>query len=115
MATLFEKLTAAGLPIQSATEAGEISGLPDIQMTEAQRQTFSDIVLEHFNPSEYQALLAMRADKQQVKAEYTATINTLQQIESTAAPTNAQVITAIRFLAKTIRLMLRILARALTD
>lgn len=52
--------------------------------------------------------------REQIKAEYQATINTLQQIEDTQAPTNAQVIAAVKFIAKTLRLLLRLLARRYT-
>lgn len=51
---------------------------------------------------------------QQFKTEYQSTIDQLQQIENTTSPTNAQVIAAVKFLAKTIRLMLKLLARLLT-
>lgn len=47
----------------------------------------------------------------QVKSEYSNTITTLLTIENTVSPTNAQVIAAVKFLAKTVRLILRFLAR----
>jgi hypothetical protein len=53
------------------------------------------------------------ADRQQLKAEYQATITQLQSIENATSPTNAQVIAAVKFLAKTIRLLLKLLARLL--
>ena len=52
-------------------------------------------------------------DKEQIKAEYNSILTTLEQIESVQAPTNAQVVAAIKFLAKTIRLVLRVLKRIL--
>lgn len=55
MATLFEKLIAAGLPIGSATEDGAISGLPGVSMTDAQQAQFATIIHEHFNPTGYAA------------------------------------------------------------
>lgn len=55
MSTLFEKLTAAGLPIASATEDGAISGLPSVSMTDTQRAQFDAIVNEHFDPTGYAA------------------------------------------------------------
>jgi hypothetical protein len=55
MATLFEKLTAANLPIESATETGAISGLPGVSMTDAQQAQFSAIIHEHFDPTGYAA------------------------------------------------------------
>jgi hypothetical protein len=111
MATLLEKLKAAGLPIESATESGAIAGLPGVQMTPEQEQTFKDILLEHFKPAEYADLLIGRADISQLKSEYQTTITQLQSIESAVNPTNAQVIAAVKFLAKTLRLLLKLLTR----
>ena len=53
-------------------------------------------------------------DRQQLKAEYQATIDQLQNIENAQSPTNAQVVAAVKYLAKTIRLMLKLLARLIT-
>ena len=53
-------------------------------------------------------------DRQQLKAEYQSTIDQLQNIESAQSPTNAQVVAAVKYLAKTIRLMLKLLARLIT-
>ena len=111
MATLFEKLIAANLPVESATESGAISMLPGAIMTDAQRSLFSDIILEHFQPSLYADLLVFRGDQQQLKNEYLSTIATLQQIEDTVSPTNAQVISAVKFIAKTLRLLLKLIVR----
>ena len=49
--------------------------------------------------------------RQALKEEYLGTISTLQQIEDTTSPTHAQVIAAVKFIAKTVRLMLKILAK----
>lgn len=111
MSTLFEKLTAANLPISSASENGEISGLPGVVMTQEQKQLFNDIILEHFHPTEYADLLVSRTDISQLKNEYQSTITQLQTIESATNPTNAQVVAAVKFTAKTLRLLLRLLAR----
>jgi hypothetical protein len=54
-----------------------------------------------------------KATRAQIKAEYQATITQLLAIEAATNPTNAQVIAAVKFLAKTIRLLLKILARIL--
>jgi hypothetical protein len=51
------------------------------------------------------------ARTQQLKDEYQSTISTLQQIEGLTNPTNAQVVQAVKFLAKTQRLTLKLLAR----
>ena len=49
-----------------------------------------------------------------IKAEYKSAIDTLTQIENATSPTNAQVIAAMKFMAKTLRLLLRLLARRYT-
>jgi hypothetical protein len=48
-----------------------------------------------------------------LRNEFTSTISTLTDIENATSPTNAQVIAAIKFLAKTLRLLLKVLARQL--
>lgn len=62
--------------------------------------------------SENQRLLEIEVS--QLKEEYQQTIDTLQQIEDAQSPTNAQVIAAVKFLAKTMRLLLKLLARQYT-
>lgn len=108
--TIFEKLVNAGIPVISANENGEIS--TEI-LTADQEKTFKDILLEHFNPSKYAEILLERSDKAQLKAEYLNTIATLQQIEDAVNPTNGQVISAVKFLAKTLRLLLKLIARSI--
>lgn len=56
----------------------------------------------------------VNADKGQLKAEYVATLDSLQQIEDAISPTNAQVIAAVKFLAKTLRLVIKLFVRQLT-
>lgn len=51
------------------------------------------------------------SDRAQVRDEYQNAITTLMQIENAASPTNAQVVAAVKFLAKTLRLLLKFLAR----
>jgi hypothetical protein len=50
-------------------------------------------------------------DRSQLKTEYQNTIDTLVNIENAVNPTNAQVIAGVKFLAKTLRLLLKLLAR----
>lgn len=52
-----------------------------------------------------------KIDRDKLRVEYLSTLNTLSQIENATSPTNAQVIAAVKFLAKTLRLLLRLLAR----
>lgn len=108
MPTILEKLKNAGLPVIEATEDGKISTGP---MTETQNQLYNDIILEHFNPAQFQIVLETRTDKAQIKAEYQATLNTLSQIENTATPTNTQIIAAVKFMAKTLKLILKLLTK----
>jgi hypothetical protein len=60
MVTLFEKLIAVGLPIESASETGEVSGLPGVHMTVEQTQLLSDICYEHLHPLEYAVMVRVR-------------------------------------------------------
>ena len=106
MPTIFEKLQNAKLPVTSATETGEITSKA---MSKEQKALFDDILLEHFNPPAFQELLLRRADLKQYKDTYLSTINTLEQIENATSPTNAQVIAAIKQLAKTQKLLLKLL------
>jgi len=81
--------------------------------------TLTDALLENLfstaeTTQEITYLTDDAADRQQIKAEYQTTITQLQSIENAVSPTNAQVIAAVKYLAKTIRLMLKLLARLLT-
>lgn len=62
--------------------------------------------------SEYMAKLDdHQQTRQQLRTEYLNTISQLQNIEAATSPTNAQVIAAVKFLARTLRLLLKLLAR----
>lgn len=61
--------------------------------------------------TEINYLMEFAADKVQVRQEYQSTIDQLQNIENATNPTNTQVVAAVKFLARTIRLMLRLLAK----
>lgn len=52
-------------------------------------------------------------DLDQYRTQYLSTLDTLSQIENATTPTNAQVVAAVKFLAKTLRLLLKLLARVL--
>jgi len=66
---------------------------------------------EVINALPTQVDLEFRANREQIKAEYVATLATLADIENAISPTNAQVIAAVKFMAKTLRLLLKMLAR----
>lgn len=106
--SLYTNLLDAGLPVISATEGGEISMG---SMTHEQQVLCDDIILSYFQPAAYAELQVYRLDKQQFKNEYQDTITQLQSIEDAVNPTNAQVIAAIKLLAKVLRLLLKLLAR----
>lgn len=112
--TLYEKLIAAGLPIQSATEDGAITGLPGVAMTPAQIQTMNDIILEYFNPAEYADLIAWRTNAQELKAVYQDMIARLEQIQAASNPTNAQVIQAVKDEALYIERIMKVIKRMAT-
>lgn len=109
MPTLFEKLEAAGVPVQTATEGGQIVIVDTL--TPEQEHTLSEILLEHFQPIQYADVLQVRADQQQLKDLYQTVITRLEQIESAANPTNAQVIAAVRDIAKYERWLYKVLRR----
>lgn len=106
--TIFDELLAAGLPVISADESGAISMG---EMTDAQKDIFKDVVLAHFNPIDWEQVQQNRIDKAQLKSEFQSIIDTLVQIENATSPTNAQVVAAVKFLARALRLLLRLLAR----
>ena len=106
--TILEELQAAGLPVISADESGAVSMGP---MTEEQLAQFHDILLAHFNPTKHAETLQERSERQQFKDQYQAIIDRLTQIENATNPTNAQVIAAVRDLARYERLTLRALAK----
>src|ERR1041385_5620271 len=58
--SLYDNLIAAGLPVESATDGGNISMLPHVNMTEAQRQLFFDTLFQWFNPSGWTAYKRIR-------------------------------------------------------
>ena len=55
--------------------------------------------------------LAFRATRETIRAEYNSALDTLAQIESATSPTNAQVVTAVRFMARTMAKILKLLSK----
>lgn len=106
--TIYSDLQAAGLPVISASENGEISMGA---MTEAQQQQFFDVVLNHFKPSDYVALQTFRSDRQTLVNVYANMITRLEQIQAAANPTNAQVIAAVQDLSLYIERILKVIKR----
>jgi hypothetical protein len=108
--TLFEKLVAAGIPVISADENGMVSTQA---LTEAQDAIYRDILLEHFQPAVYADLVDQRNNKNQIRTGYVNTIDTLSSIENAQTLTNAQILAAVKFMAKTLRLLLKLLRNTL--
>jgi hypothetical protein len=78
------------------------------------RPTLENMLSTTQTAEEAQYLVDYAADRQQLKDEYQNTITQLQSIENAVSPTNAQVVAAVKFLAKTLRLLIKLLARLLT-
>lgn len=103
---LIDNLLAAGLPVISASETGEVvSGA----MTPAQKAQFDDILLQYFNPTKWAKVIADRQSLQVMKTEYAAAVARLKQIETTAPTNNAQIIAAVQDMAKYQRELLEFL------
>jgi hypothetical protein len=51
--------------------------------------------------------------RQQVRDEYVSTIATLESYEGYTSPSNAQVVGAVKFIAKTLKLLLKLLKRTI--
>jgi hypothetical protein len=107
VAKLHQELVSAGIPIDGVSSNGRIDF--QITATEAQRARAQAILLAH-DPVDYDAI-DFQSYKQQIKAEYVATLATLADIENAISPTNAQVIAAVKFMAKTLRLILKLQAK----
>lgn len=102
--SLYDDLIAAGLPVVSAgTNQATFSRALDEQETEL----YHDIL----DPSRPIRRAEHQQDLSQLKSEYLATLQQLQQIADAQAPTNAQVIAAVKFIARTLRLILKFIAR----
>lgn len=92
-----QQLLDANLPAVS-TDGNDAEAATKFQreLTQAEWLTYLSIA----DPETYQR-----------KSTYLSTVATLTDIENAASPTNAQVIAAVRFMAKTLRLLLKLLVR----
>ena len=52
-----------------------------------------------------------RAARAQLRNEFQTAVDQLVQIENAVSPTNAQIIAAVKFMAKTLRLLLKLIAK----
>lgn len=111
--TLLANLQAAGLPISDAAEDGN-SITWAASPTDLQLQSCRDIVLQYVDPTTYNNQQQDKTLRQQLQTDYQNTITQLEAIQNTASPTNAQVIAAVKYLAKTLELLIKILVRILT-
>jgi hypothetical protein len=92
-----QQLLDAGLPAVSTdgNDAGAETQF-ERELTQAEWLTYLSIA----DPETHQR-----------KSTYVSTVQTLTDIENAVSPTNAQVIAAMKFMAKTLRLLLKLLIR----
>jgi len=104
--SLFTDLQAAGLPVEL---------LPDssFTFTRSLSDNESEIYYDLLDPTRPIRRAEQQAALVQFKDEYEAAKARLLQIENATNPTNAQVIAAIRDMAKYERLMAKLLAKLL--
>ena len=79
--------------------------------TPEQDELLHTLTVQYFQPIDYQNKLDNDLLKQQIKSEFITTVDTLLQIENATSPTNAQIVAAVKFLARTLRLLLKFIAR----
>lgn len=108
--TFLETIQAAGLPIVSVNADGSEPRFAR-PLTDEEVTQYIELKLQYFDTIAYNNLINERADKKQLRDEFQTTITQLQNIEAATSPTNAQVIAAVKFLARTLRLLLKLLAR----
>lgn len=89
--------TVYGAHIESTATDTQIESLLGTPLTITEQNYLSDFTV----------------DRQQIKNQYQSTIDRLIQIENATSPTNAQVIQAVRDLAKFVRLLLKLLTKTL--
>jgi hypothetical protein len=106
--TITDDLQAIGIQVKLVDGGYVITSA----LTEQQQIQYDDLLMEYFIPDKWQEELSHRAIRKQLKDEYQATLATLQQITDTASPTNAQVVAAVKFLAKTFILLLKLISRS---
>lgn len=80
-------------------------------MTTEQREAYANIILQYFNPVEYQKITDQKVNIKAFEDEYQNALTTLDQIQGAPTLTNAQAIAAIKYLAKTMKIILKILYR----
>ena len=102
--TLFTDLKNAGLPVISASDTQATFSR---SLTDVESELYHDIL----DPTRAARRNDETMARVQLRAEYLSTITTLQQIVNAQSPSNAQVIIAVKFLAKTMMLIIHLLAR----
>ena len=104
--SLFDDLVAAGLPVELLPDGSYTFTAP---ITDVQTQAYYDIL----RPERIQRRAEVDTALIQFRDEYEAAKARLLQIENATNPTNAQVIQAVRDMAKYERLMAKLLAKLL--
>lgn len=94
---LYQTLIAAGLPVLSASETGEIISKG---MTEPQRKLCEDLVSQYFEPVVYQATLDERTNTAALKSEHPNALTKLQGYRDATTMTNAEVVAAIKYISR---------------
>lgn len=112
---LYEKLLQEKLPIQSASETGEIIGIAGIEMNLEQDALFVDICREHFNPTLHTNILDERANTKALKENYLTAITRLEQIQKATNVTNAQTVAAIKDIALIQERILKLLKKIFSE
>ena len=108
--TILQRLQDAGLPVISAEENGQIvMG----HMTEDQNGLYTDILTEYFQPAEWQKIEERRLSAREIKTEYTNAIQSLTQIVDASSLTNAQVVQAVKLIARLLRATIKVIYRTL--
>jgi hypothetical protein len=98
MPTLDEQLKAANLPVLGTAIEGT-TVLFTRELTPAERDTYESII----NPEWH--------EQEQMRRSYQTTLDGLQQIVDAPTLTNAQVLTAIKFMARTLKAIVKIMAK----
>ena len=103
--TLLTNLQAAGLPVVSTN--GETQATFSRTLTWAEDEIYFSIL----DPLRAQRIIDHAANIATIKAEYLATLDMLTTIETTANPSTAQVIAAVKYLAGRQKIIFKLLAR----
>src|SRR5262245_60774340 len=109
MSTLYEKLIEAGLPVISATDEGEVSML---ELDDEQGKVFQDVIAAWFDPQGYADRVESELERKSLLDNLDATVSHLGNIISMTSTSNDDLLDALRFIAATQRMIIRVVARS---